>query len=74
VQFFAADLSAVPDPCVVGRDPELCFFATCAVRVDGRAIVRLRLKKQDPVGTYQVLARTTQGSLTGQAATSFRVD
>jgi hypothetical protein len=47
---------------------------TATTSADGRAIVRLRLKKQDPVGTYQVLARTTQGSLTGQAATSFRVD
>jgi hypothetical protein len=47
---------------------------TATTGADGRAIVKLRLRKQDPVGTYQVLARAALGSLTGQAATSFRVD
>ena len=41
---------------------------------DGRATVNLRLKKQDPVGGYQVQSRVKlNDALTGQAGTSFRV-
>ena len=40
---------------------------------DGRATLKLRLKKQDPLGNYAVQSKATLGALTGQAATSFRV-
>ena len=46
---------------------------TATTGADGRATVKLRLKKQDPAGTYTVQSQAKLGALSGQAATSFRV-
>ncbi|HXV48719.1 MAG TPA: hypothetical protein VEB61_07940, partial [Candidatus Binatia bacterium] len=40
---------------------------------NGTAVFKLRLKKQDPVGTYQVKATGTMSGISGSAATSFTV-
>ncbi len=40
---------------------------------DGTAVYKLRLKKQDPVGTYQAGAVATENVLSGRATTSFTV-
>jgi gametolysin peptidase M11 len=40
---------------------------------NGTAVYRLRLKRQDPVGTYQVNAAASMSGISGSAATSFAV-
>ena len=40
---------------------------------NGTAVYKLRLRKQDPVGTYQADAKTGQGSQSSIAATTFTV-
>ncbi len=40
---------------------------------DGTAAYKLRLKRQDPVGTYQAGAVATENALSGSATTSFTV-
>jgi hypothetical protein len=41
---------------------------------DGSAVYLLRLKKQDPVGTYRVRAVAKKGTLSGSGTTEFSVD
>ena len=40
---------------------------------DGTAVYKLRLKKQDPIGTYQAGALATKDAMSGSAATQFTV-
>jgi uncharacterized protein YfaS (alpha-2-macroglobulin family) len=47
--------------------------ATATTGSNGTAIYKLRLRKQDPVGTYQADADAVSGSQSATAATTFTV-
>jgi hypothetical protein len=46
---------------------------TATTDSSGRAVQKLRIQKQDPVGTYAVNVKATAGSVSGSATTSFQV-
>ncbi len=46
---------------------------TATTGATGTAVSKLQLKKNDPVGTYQVRVDTTVNGLSGNAATNFTV-
>jgi hypothetical protein len=46
-------------------------MVTATTGSNGTAVYKLRLKKQDPVGTYQVGAVAEKDALSGSAATQF---
>jgi hypothetical protein len=48
--------------------------ANATTAADGSAVYNLRLKKQDPVGTYQVRAVVKKGTLSGSGTTTFSVE
>lgn len=47
--------------------------ATATTGTNGSAVYKLRLKRQDPIGAYQVRAAAANNGLSGSAATSFTV-
>lgn len=47
--------------------------ATGTTGTDGTAVYKLRLRKQDPIGTYQAGAAATANGMSGSGATSFTV-
>jgi hypothetical protein len=49
------------------------IMANATTGSNGAAVYKLRLKKQDPVGTYQVDAVAKKDALSGSAATQFTV-
>jgi len=49
------------------------IMANATTGSNGAAVYKLRLKKQDPVGTYQVGAVAKKDALSGSAATNFTV-
>jgi hypothetical protein len=48
--------------------------ANATTAADGSAVYKLRLKRQDPVGTYQVRAVAKKGTLSGSGSTEFSVE
>jgi hypothetical protein len=48
--------------------------ANATTAADGSAVYKLRLKRQDPVGTYQVRAVAKKGTLSGSGTTEFSVE
>jgi hypothetical protein len=49
------------------------IIANATTGTNGAAVYKLRLKKQDPVGTYQVDAVAKKDALSGSATTQFTV-
>lgn len=47
--------------------------ATATTGTNGSAVYKLRLKKQDPVGTYQAAAEATSNAFSASAVTNFTV-
>jgi uncharacterized protein YfaS (alpha-2-macroglobulin family) len=46
---------------------------TATTNSSGQASYKLRIQKQDPVGTYAVSVKATLGNVAGTATTSFQV-